>query len=215
MGMSYLDFENKHAGSTVWVLGSGVTLDHVDSSFLEDKVVVGTNTTGMLKNVEHYVVSNHWGPVQQGSDAGYWSVGSEVEQVPAQDRHPTKPEGERVLLVPTITQRYSDFTPARDWPDDRRTFVVGPTSLHFALHWALWIGAAHIVLIGADCGLIDEKNNADGYYEGTVDPAHQHHKLWQAKLEEMAAKIRSLGVSVHSLNPWVTFGLEGHRWTQR
>jgi len=45
--------------------------------------------------------------------------------------------------------------------------------------------------------------------------AHAHHRLWERKLTEMAGKIRSLGVSVHSLNPWTTFGLEGHTWEQR
>lgn len=215
--MDVNDFHNLHAGETIWVLGSGATLDFVDSSFFADKTVVGTNASGLCKNVDGYVVSNHWGSVQQGADAGYWSIGTETEQVPPQDQHPTRPQGDKVLLVPSISQRYAQFDPELHWPTPG-TFVVGPSSLHLAMHWAVWLGAAHLVLVGADCGLIDNRTNLTGYYDDAIMPQvrkHQHHALWQNKLQRMAVKIRSMGVSVHSLNPWVTFGLEGHTWSQR
>jgi hypothetical protein len=86
------------------------------------------------------------------------------------------------------------------------------------MHWAVWLGAAHIVLVGADCGVIDGENNRVGYYAPANNAnleAHAHHRLWERKLNEMAGKIRSMGIGVHSLNPWTTFGLEGHTWEQR
>jgi hypothetical protein len=85
------------------------------------------------------------------------------------------------------------------------------------MHWAVWLGAAHIVLVGADCGVIDGTNNVEGY-RSPVDidlDSVAMHKDWEMMLERMAVHVRSLGVSVHSLNPWVTLGLEGHRWEQR
>lgn len=211
--VTYRDFEGKHAGETVWVLGSGKTLDFVDRTFFDGKTVVATNHSWRGKADHAYVCSNHW-----GTEPAEWLVLPEVEDVPVTDRYDgPKPSGDRVLFVPTIGQKYADFTPGRDWPEHGR-FVVGPTSFHLSMHWAVWLGAAHIVLVGADCGVIDGENNRVGYYDpvnnGQLE-AHAHHRLWQKKLTEMAGKIRSLGVSVHSLNPWTTFGLEGHTWEQR
>ncbi len=211
--MTFRDFEGKHAGETVYVLGSGKTLDFVNGTFFDGKTVVATNHSWRGKADHAYVCSNHW-----GTEGAKWLVLPEAEDVPPQDRYRgEKPDGENVLFVPTIRQKYSDFTPGRDWPEHGR-FVVGPTSLHLSMHWAVWLGAAHIVLVGADCGVIDGANNRAGYYapvNGLNTEQHAHHRLWELKLNEMAAKIRALGVSVHSLNPWVTLGLEGHRWEQR
>jgi hypothetical protein len=210
---TFWDFENAHAGETVWVLGSGKTLDFIPKDFFADKTVVATNRTFKNRVSRGYMVSNHW---RENASGLLWYVTTEVERVPANSKSSTKPHGERVLFVPTIEQKYDQFVPANDWPE-RGRFVVGPTSLHLSLHWAVWIGAKHIVLVGADCGVIDGENNADDYY--TADEAknsrpHAHHKLWERTLVQMAEKIRTLGVSVHSLNPWVTFNLEGHSWSQ-
>jgi hypothetical protein len=213
VALSFWDFEGRHAGETIYVLGSGKTLDYVDRTFFDGKVVVATNHAWRGKADHAYTCSNHW-----GTEPSEYLVVTESEQVPASDRFDgPRPDGDRVIVVPSIEQLYADFTPGRDWPE-RGRFVVGPTSLHLSMHWAVWLGAAHLVLVGADCGVIDGANNRVGYYapvNGSNLAEHAHHRLWQTKLEEMAGKIRSLGVSVHSLNPWVTLGLEGHRWEQQ
>jgi len=210
--VTYKDFEGRHAGETVYVLGSGKTLDFVNRTFVDGKTVVATNHSWREKAEHAYVCSNHW-----NVDAPGWLIVPEVEQVPASDAHGVMPQGNKVLAVPTIAQKYEQFIPGRDWPDSGR-FVVGPTSLHLSMHWAVWLGAEHIILVGADCGVIDGENNRVGYYAPANNAnleAHAHHRLWEGKLNEMAGKIRSMGVSVHSLNPWTTFGLEGHTWEQR
>jgi len=211
--VTFWDFEGRHQGETIWVLGSGKTLDFVDRSFFDGKTVVATNHSWRGKAEHAYVCSNHW-----GVDAPGWKVITETEEVPEGDRSPDpRPEGDQVLVVPCIRQKYGEFRPGTDWPE-RGRFVVGPTSLHLSMHWAVWLGAAHVVLVGADCGVIDGDNNRAGYHgpvNGPDGALHAHHGLWERTLNEMAAKIRTFGVSVHSLNPWVTFGLEGHRWEQR
>ena len=210
--VNYQDFEGKHDGETVWVLGSGKTLDFVDSSFFAGKTVVSSNFAWRGKADHAYVCSNHWNVRGPG-----WTVLPEVEPVPPQDATRERPEGEKIVFVPTIPQMYSMFDPAQHWPDDGR-FVVGPSSMNLTMHWAVFLGAAHIVLVGVDCGVIDDSERLDGY----VPPAnadavdrHSHHVLWENQANKMADKIRSMGISVHSLNPWATLGLEGHRWEQR
>jgi hypothetical protein len=205
------DYRNKYFGETAWVLGSGKTLDFVPNGFFSDKLVVATNLTFRDRVGEGFACSNYW---MRKDDLVLPTVMPEKVQVPA-DISMVKEDSPLAIYVPTITQKYSGFNPENDWPEDG-TFVVGPSSLHLSLHWAVWLGVQHIVLVGADCGFIDEQNNFDNYYDPhSATVAHAHHALWESVLIGMANKIRGLGVSVHSLNPWVTFGLEGHRWSQR
>ncbi len=209
----FVDYRNKYSGETAWVLGSGKTLDFVPNGFFSDKLVVATNMTFRDRVGEGFACSNYW---MKAENLVLPTVMPEGVQVPP-DIPMVKEDSPLAIYVPTIRQKYSSFNAETDWPDDG-TFVVGPSSLTLSLHWAVWLGVAHIILVGADCGFIDDENNFDNYYdpitkEATV--AHAHHGLWESVLVGMANKIRGLGVSVHSLNPWVTFNLEGHRWSQR
>jgi len=176
--MNFRDFENQHAGETVWVLGSGKTLDFVPSGFFDDKTVVATNRIFRDRVKSGFVCSNHW---LFADETDMPVVMPENRQVPS---HEKKHDFPNAVYVPTITQKYAQFVPADDWPE-RGRFVVGPTSLHLSLHWAVWIGAAHIVLVGVDCGVIDGDNNVDGYYdekERVSTRSHAHHKLWEKTL---------------------------------
>lgn len=208
MAVSHWDFEGLHRGETVWVLGSGRTLEYVSSDFFDGKTVVATNHAWQGKADHAYVCSNHWGNSPPG-----WNVVPENRQVPEYDHHHERPDGPNVIHVPTIEQKYNYFDPFADWPE-RGRLIVGPSSIHLAVHWAVWLGAAHIVLVGVDCGEIDGENNLAGYYPPEQDRSEFWHRLWEDKLQRLALKVRSLGVSVHSLNPWVTFNLEGHSWQQ-
>lgn len=210
--VTFHDFAGLHAGETIWVLGSGKTAEFVDRAFFDGKVVVAANHAWRGKADHAYVCSNHWDVNAPG-----WLIVPEVEQVPPEHAHPSRPEGDRVLFVPTIGQRFADFDPERDWPSDGR-FAVGPSSATITMHWAAFLGAAHIVLVGFDCGVIDGFERTDGYVppaNADAVAAHSHHRLWGRQMEATARLFRSRGVSVHSLNPWVTFGLEGHTWEQR
>jgi hypothetical protein len=207
----FWDYKNKYSGETAWVLGSGKTLDFVPNGFFSDKLVVATNLTFRDRVGEGFACSNYW--MSEG-DLVLPTVMPEGVQVPS-DVKMVKSDSPLAIYVPTIGQKYSGFNPETDWPEDG-TFVVGPSSLHLSLHWAVWLGVKHVVLVGADCGFIDEENNFGNYYDPhSATIAHAHHQLWESVLVGMANKMRGLGVSVHSLNPWVTFNLEGHRWTQR
>jgi hypothetical protein len=207
----FQEYKNKYSGETAWVLGSGKSLDFVPDGFFSDKLVVATNLTFRDRVGEGFACSNYW--MSEG-DLVLPTVMPEGVQVPS-DVKMVKADSPLAIYVPTIGQKYSGFNPETDWPEDG-TFVVGPSSLHLSLHWAVWLGVKHIVLVGADCGFIDERNNFDNYYDAQAATiAHAHHQLWESVLVGMANKMRGLGVSVHSLNPWVTFNLEGHRWSQR
>jgi hypothetical protein len=68
------------------------------------------------------------------------------------------------------------------------------------------MGASYIVLVGADCGVIDGLNRIEGYPKGHTPWAlyNRHHKLMKTYIEE------NYPTKVYSLNPFINFNLEGH-----
>lgn len=210
MGLSL--YRDSHHGQTAWVVGSGASLNHIDPSFFADKWCMCVNYAGTTLGLPRfYSVSHH----HSDADAiarmrpDLLVFTTEVEQLPVSDQSPHPAREPNVVKVPTTTQRYSAWNPDVDWPTDPNVLTVGPSSIHMTMHLAAYMGAAHIVLVGADCGEFNDESRVTNYEH---PDGHLHFGLWTAALEAMARKLRSLGVGVHSLNPWVTPRLEGHRY---
>jgi len=203
-------YRNSHDGQTAWVIGSGASLGFIDPSFFADKWCLCVNYAGVVLDLPTFAsVSHHHDDAddiaRQRPDLLVFTT--EVEQVPTADSSGHIAVQPNVIKVGTTPQRYSSWNPLNEWPTDPDVLTVGPSSLHLTMHLAAYMGAAHIVLVGADCGEFDDQARVDNYPDG-----HLHYGIWTTALERMAQKLRSLGVSVHSLNPWVTPRLEGHRY---
>ena len=210
--MGLTDYRNRHGGETAYVIGSGSSLNHISPTFFDDKLCFCVNYSGVSKMVRtFYSASHHHNDADEIArmrpDLTVFTT--EVEQVPSEDRSPHPAQELNVIKVPTIEQRYASFNPFDHWPEDPDTLIVGPSSLHFTMHLAAYMGAKHIVLVGADCGEFDGQSRVTDYKhpDGLL-----HFDVWRNALESMANKLRSLDVSVHSLNPWVTPALEGHAY---
>lgn len=208
VGLTLRDFANTHAGETIYVLGSGASLDYIAPGFFDDKTVVTTNLVGIrLSLPSFYTVTHYHRDAEIVADArpdltvitpvlDLGRFGPEAAfRVPPQ---------ENVCFAPTNDQQFDGFSAARDWPTEPDTLVAGPTSLHMTMHFAQYLGAAHIILVGADCGTLGHKSNFEGYAVGDNPFA-----IWQRHIGEVAEQIRARGTSVHSLNPFVNFALEG------
>lgn len=206
-----------HQGETIWVFGSGATVQFLDPAFFDDKVCVTTNLItehfpikrfyqfthyhpavkrvlgdpGLVAAVTHDLCSTRWsGQLHYGE--GEWCFGN--------------PPPENVVIN-TLTQTEplgSSWDPARHNRKDELAF--GSSSIHGSIHLAAHMGAKHIVLVGADCGTIDHMHRVEGYPAG--------HTPWQLYNNHLVAMKRwigdTYGATVYSLNPFVNFNLEGH-----
>lgn len=202
-------FKNWHAGKTIWVVGSGSSVDHIGPRFFDDKIVVCVNRVGSTLGIKDFYTVTHYHrdamivaairpdlPVitpENDLGAGTWEEA---------DHRPTEPS---IYFFPTGPQLFGAFDAHRDWPTDPDALVAGPTSLHMTMHFAQYLGAAHIILVGADCGKFDDASNFDGYSIGD-----NPFPVWERTLGQVAGEIRAHGTSVHSLNPFASLALEGH-----
>ena len=205
-------FKDAHRGETIYVLGSGKSLDYIDPAFFADKIVVGTNAIGhVLGLYDYYTATAYHACAVNYLDARPdlpvvvpetdWGA---VLLTPSRDFVP----GEPVYRFPTGPQLYDCFDAEEHWPTDPDALVMGPTSLHMAMHFAAYLGASTIVLGGADCGTLDGHINLAAY--PLADSTDNPMSVWQRHLAAVAEQLRRRGTAVYSLNPFVNFALEGH-----
>ena len=201
-------FKGIHRGETLWVLASGASLDYIDPAFFDDKTCVCVNKVGLTLGLrEFYTVTHYWLdaiivgekhpglPIITTRDC-LVTTGPEVA--------PYEPTDANIYKFATGPQMYGAFDPDLHWPEDPDALVVGPTGLHMTMHFAQYLGAATIILVGADCGHLGGKSNFTGYAVGDNPMG-----VWQRTLPGVADQIRKRGTAVHSLNPFVNFALEG------
>jgi hypothetical protein len=197
-------FRNIHPGETVWVLGSGGSLDFLDPSFFNDKICIGVNFVGKVFGISNYFTFSHY-----HSDSLEMSESSRFVFTPKKE-HGSREEWSgtlpaNVVLFDTVAGEPGDsFDPfGKDNPTDG--LMIGNSSIHGAIHLAAYIGAKHIVLVGADCGQLNGVDRFNGYVKGDTPWSEYNNKLIMMK----RWIFENFGANVYSLNPFVNFNLEG------
>lgn len=202
-------FRDSRKGETAWVLASGASLNYIPRSFWHGRLVVCVNFVGVRLGLAEFYSVTHY-----HRDAAL--IATERPDLPVIAPRidqggpaaiPVPPDESNIFYINTGTQAYSQFDCAELWPRQPDTLVVGPTSLHMTMHFAQYLGATSIILAGADCGLLDGDSNFTSYQPGDNPMA-----VWEQTLPQVANQLRSEGVTVMSLNPFVNFGLEGHKY---
>lgn len=217
--MTLRRWEGRHIGDDIYVLGSGATLTHIDPDFFIGKTVVATNRVAErmgLYNSPHTYTHTHY----HAEDAvplarefpEHWFFAPLGEEGHA--GLPAEADRLRNIVYYPHQPTVYDFHPDTAWPPDGG-LMVGSTSLHGSMHLAAHMGAATIILVGADCGILDGATNQAGYQSGNLKQGDQLAWLarWEQHLRLVKQKLIDVyGVRVYSLNPFVNPNLEGHTW---
>jgi len=204
------ELRNRHDGETVWVFGSGPSLNFLDPKFFEDKITISTNTAAKAFGVKPDYVFSHYHHVAHSllNDVGT-VVTIELDTKSYQPWSSEKPDSLVIAKTPHEHPQGSSWNPFTRHTPKENEIVYGSSSLHGAMHLGAHLGANFIVLVGADCGYIDSTDNLQGYNKGHPYPHrlyNEHHKLMKEWL------VREYGVTVYSLNPFVNLNLEGHKF---
>lgn len=140
---------------------------------------------------------------------------------------------QRVVVFDHQKRGFASRNWALEFPHDG--LIVSHSTITSAMHLAAYMGAKHIILAGHDCGTLDGSLNFRGYHSsssraiawarhGEADQrsSERRYAHWLTNnstlgIERTTLRLKALLWSkyqayVYSLNPFVNFGLEGHRY---
>jgi hypothetical protein len=202
------DLASAHYGETIWVLGSGPSLNFLSPQFFDDKTTVSTNLSAHTLGFQPDYVFSHYHRWARELSATMEKVTLKRDTLSLEEWAGDVPDDVVLIEQDNYNPPGSAWNPLTTHPPKACSLAYGSSSLHGSMHLAAWLGAAHIVLVGADCGTIDGDNRVAGYPDGHKlwSLYNEHHKLMKEWL------VREYGVTVYSLNPFVNFNLEGHRF---
>lgn len=203
------DLAGKHDGQTAYVLGSGKSVDFYDPEFFADKLTVATNEgwSNWLPRVNYMVSKYH--SIVRG-----WCDSDRVDVIVVSRGHTGQPhekisDSDGYVVFEHQPNKVADFS-AEDFPDDG--LVVSYSTITSAMHLAAFMGARHIVMVGADCGWIDEDSKVTGHADSLSNPEFAFHFDIQNRIVADQIRLR-FGCSVSSMLPFVTPNMEGHKFT--
>lgn len=209
--MELKELRNIHAGETAWVFGSGGTMNFLDPKFFDGKLVVSANMGAYYFGLTpNYVFTHHHTNINE-----YAVKLPETFFVVNRWETPVFTEYVNPLANVIVHEQkhkensFSGFNPyERDQPEHEDQLVFGSTSVHGAIHLGAYMGALDIVLVGIDCGVLDDAVNVDEYPQ----PTQLSFQVWNQHLALMRDWLRdTYGARIYSLNPFVNLHLEGHK----
>lgn len=219
MGLSPDHYRNLHAGEDIYVIGSGPSLNHfgdIDRMFARKRIVsCNHGMSRAMRRLPDYLVTKYH---QHAYEYLEWFPDVPVV-VTRYDR------GNRVREhlsddVPFIVVDHPDNTGmtwnAGEWPSDASQFIATWSTITTAMHWAAHLGAANIVLVGHDCGHIDDVGRVPGYRQAADgleddDGDRDYWRGFDLQSRQVKRELeRRYGCNVVSLDPFINRNCEGH-----
>ena len=207
--MKLSEFRNRHAGEDIYVIGSGATLPYYDPSFFDDCVTVAINHGWHhhLDSVDYMVTKYH-------DLAMEWKDSDRVGLVVVTKKlrghvAPVLSERDDCLVVDHNNNPVASFG-SNDWPKKPDALVASHSSITTGMHFAAYMGARRLFIVGADCGALDGKWNIEGHPTGgtpqTAVSFERHNRIVKKELE------KRYDVRVVSLLPFTTPNMDGHKF---
>jgi len=201
------DVAGTHEGGDVYVIGSGKTLDYYGAGFFDGKVLIGVNYgwSFTIPRVDYMVTKYHDMALEWVANE---RVGTMVVTRGLRGHRTMQPlTDDRMLVVD-----HNENTVERwdgDWPDDG--LVATHSTITTAMHLAAVLGARNVVVVGADCGVLDEETNLGDYNDGRRHLQFAMFGSFEKQNRIVANILRDrYEVNVVSLLPFVTPNMEGH-----
>ena len=235
------ELKNLHKGKDLWVLGSGPSLNFIDSSFFENKILIGLNRVYkfvdckfdyvLIKDLPYFEKIDK----EMFKNSNFKLVMSKMQYGDFKKKPNIYSEEHYIFDHPEKINEEPDLSAIRK---DSDKLVVGHSTITSAIHFAAYLGAKNIILVGHDCGMIDNESNVTGYNKGTLEVWNKTYAKygWVAdpsgpapsmkavtmdlvsKFERQTCAVskkitKEYGCNIHSLNPFINLNLEGHTYT--
>ena len=211
-------YKDKHNGEDIYILLSGNSMSYMPRSFFDGKITIGLNLMYRYFRCSYLFAKDirdkrtflkYYNAATDGGSEFITSV---------------EHEGFSHLFD---TWREYIVAPLGDWNGfvdpsliGTDTIVNSHLTITSAMHIAFYMGAKNIILCGADCGLLDGKNNVIDYHIDfkNIDINHtlrtMSHPYNELNIKIMRKHLARRGCNVVSINPFVNIGLEGHVYSR-
>lgn len=208
--------KDAHKNKDVYVLGSGATLNFVDPDFFKNKITICVNEVGQayLPKTKYVLSKHHPEAIRHAEQmpktkviVSFGDCGNQYAK--------TLPDLPNLYAFHHKQNMCQLANVKRDWPDQETGLYVSWSSITSAMHFAAYLGAKNIILVGHDCGELDGKTWVKDYGYESGNPS----EMAEAKQRNYAFEDQSIAVkqklkelyncNIYSLNPFINYNLEG------
>jgi hypothetical protein len=215
------ELKNIHSGQDIYVIASGASLNYISPSFFENKITVGINQV-YRKFKCSYLVRKEGSHLAESIATGakvicsLWDSGDITKG--KKKKNTLGNENLSFYVFEHMDNRHTtiDFSIL-----NTHKLIVSYSTITTALHAAAYMGAKNIIIVGHDCGLINDKFVFDGYYKNISETPWKNwndYINWLTKIESQTTltkeKLQShYKCNIYSLNPFINYNLEGNSFS--
>lgn len=217
-------FFNIHKGEDIYVLGSGKSLDFINCDFFKNKISIAVNRIG-IKIKTNYIVTKDKKSLDDIIEKakndqiifisrGNFGENNDINK----DYILNKYNKKNLIIFNHKKNEHRIFS----IPDSEDQLVVSHSTITSAIHLAAIMGANNIILVGHDCGYLNNEICCSGYYEEKEKRQicwknFDNYANWLSLIENDTINLKKILISkyncsVYSLNPFINFGLENNKY---
>ena len=210
------DFKDKHKDSDIYVIASGKSIDFIDKSFFDNKIIIGINQSykyimpTYLVRKEHKYIEN----ILKNTDKNVIHFISKGDVGGHLNWIQPKYNNYKNIVVYNHDKNTHKLT---NLPSDDK-LIVSYSTITTGIHLAAYMGAKNIILVGHDCVSIDDCNNFNNYYDNDIQRLQKNNNQYKSWLNEISSHTvllkkllkKKYNCNVLSLNPFVNLKMEGH-----
>jgi len=222
--ISHTRLKNIHLNKDIYVLGSGSSMNFIDKSFLKDKISIGSNsiwkffpvTYSLFKHKEFIdeAVKNNQKVIIAKHDCG--DIRKEIVENKNSDYIFTHKKGRFEDMDANFNENINAIGKDED-------IFVSYSTITSCIHLAAYMGAKNIIILGHDCGFIDGVSHVKNYAQHLIDfhktekAFNDYHNMWFKIVSQDTIRLKQklkevYGCNIYSINPFINFGLEGHKY---
>lgn len=210
-GIPITELKNIHKGADIWVIASGPSAGLIDPAFFDGKITIGVNRVWHRFKTD-YIVMKEFSILEQALDSGATVIASQYN-CGSSGYEECKAERD-FFYFQHLNNGIKEVDLSVVGTD---MIVVSYSTITSAMHVAAYLGAKNIILVGHDCGYLDGKKNFDGYPEPLMGRIPGFYDRFLGAIEPQSVAVRErlvdvYGCCIYSLNPFLNFRLEGHRY---
>lgn len=206
---SITELKNCHIGADIWVIAAAASMNYVQPDFFKNKITIGVNDV-FLKFPCTYLVRKEAAGATEANKSGIPLIISEYD---CGNRNTSINYAKDAWYFDHVNNGCTTMDLSVVGTDK---IVVSYSTITSAIHIAAYMGAANIMICGHDGGMLDGQMTYKGYY--SENPTYSTwYRGWVQQIMQQSVDLRNrlievYGCQIYSLNPFIGFGLEGHKF---